>query len=336
MRSDSPKFKVLDLDFEEETDLIHTRQAGIKFIQDFSHSPWGNYYVVESDRITEWDTAGNFIREIGSAGQGPGEFSRILGIQFNDDKIFVNDQGTKIIIYSKNGLFRKQLRLDFFLTNTFVATNDNEIIGVTLFNTESGRLGQVSRISAEGKISFFLDEPNLHGVWTIRFSKQGGVVGGVINPETMPAYILCPTRNGVWITHNSRYMLKFYDYKGNFIKQIKRQIKPLLLTTESSGYVSKSQISKVRTQAPFFSQILSDELGRIYVIKTPPYRRKRNSIEADVFSEKGDFLFSVRLPVKPNLILNGNIYFISEDSEGWQVIRRIKIRNYPDIFSKSP
>jgi len=335
IRPDSNSFKVLDLDFEKEKDFIYTKQAGIKYIQNFSYSPWGNYYILESDRITEWNAEGNFIREIGKIGQGPGEFSRILGINFNDDKIFVNDQGTKLIIYSKNGSFLKQIHLDFFLTNNFVPTNDNEIIGVILLNTESGRLGQVCRINAEGKISSFLDKPNLHGQWTVKYSKQGGVVGGAISPEATPSFILCQGSKGVWIAHNSRYVISFYDYKGNIIKQIKRQIKPSFISKEIRQYGDKKLNFKSKMPAPFFSQILSDEADRIFVIKSPQYRQKKHAIEADVFNERGDFLFSVRLPMKPKLILNGFIYFISEDPEGWQIIKKIKIRNYPEIFYKN-
>jgi DNA-binding beta-propeller fold protein YncE len=53
------------------------------YVSDCVQDVEGNYFISEfgaNDRITKLDPSGNFLRVIGKAGQGPGEFSRIRAL----------------------------------------------------------------------------------------------------------------------------------------------------------------------------------------------------------------------------------------------------------------
>ena len=71
-----------------------------------------DYLFVNSGTICQFTPEGNFIREIGKQGQGPGEFSMILGYSVNDEKkelIIVDSQ--KVLFYSFDGSFLRSSKL---------------------------------------------------------------------------------------------------------------------------------------------------------------------------------------------------------------------------------
>lgn len=309
---------------EETVVLIHTATASLKRIHFFVLAPWGSYFVADSNKITEWDSEGRYLREIGSQGQGPGQFSMIMGVKCEQDKIYINDQGRKIIIYSKEGDFIKQFLLDNFLTSSFFPVGEDEIVGISLSNMEAGILGQVTKIDSSGRITKIFEKPRPHGQITIRTSKSGGVIGGVFSPEKTPMFFLARSRNGIWIAYNTSFNLRLYDYEGNLLREIGNNAMPAPPTPKT--LIKKIFSSKIDSQLPIFNQILGDEAGRIYVFKTRAYRKRKDSVEADVFSENGEYLLSMRFPAKPVLISNGNIYYISEDQDGWPVVCKMKTR----------
>ena len=59
----------------------------------------GNIYVVDRRRtsdyfIAKFDKSGNFIKDLGRKGQGPGEIQGILFIKINiQDQILISDRG---------------------------------------------------------------------------------------------------------------------------------------------------------------------------------------------------------------------------------------------------
>jgi len=150
-------------------------------------------------------------------------------------------------------------------------------------------------------------------------------------PEKTPLFLLAQSHNGVWVAYNTSGTLKLYDYKGNLIREIENKAQPVPPTIKA--LINKIIFpGKTESQLPIFSQILSDESGRIYVFRTRAYRKRKDSIEADVFGDGGEYLLSLRFPVKPALIRKGNIYYISEDQDGWPIVCKTKIGSFEDIF----
>ncbi len=158
------------------------------------------------------------------------------------------------------------------------------------------------------------------------------MVGGVINPENLPSFIICPSRNGVWIAHNLQYVINFYDYSGNLVRTINGPPISRGANLETSSQRTRNGVNR-GNPAPLFNALLLDESNRLYVVTISRKERKQKVYEADIYSEEGNYLLSVKFPAKPKLISNGFIYFISEDQEGWPVIKRIKVKNYPEIFA---
>jgi len=67
-----------------------------------------DYFIIrETKSIILFDNKGKYIRQIGSVGQGPGEYVSIIDIAVDSKKerIFIYTNESKIICYDFNGIF---------------------------------------------------------------------------------------------------------------------------------------------------------------------------------------------------------------------------------------
>ena len=91
---------------------------------------------------------------------------------------------------------------------------------------------------------------------------------------------------------------------------------------------------------PFYNEIISDDLGRIYVRKVGSILVKENEVNYDLFSRDGYYLYRVRMPYLPEfaplipyiIIKNGCIYRGEHDKETMlDFVKRYKIKNWEQI-----
>ena len=99
-------------------------------IKDIAVDENDNIYVSDSDnyRIQVFNESGMFINTIGNKGEGPGEFStypRYIEVD-STDNLYVY-LGRKIIIFDKNGNYKRNFKIDFNI-NDFKVNDKNEII----------------------------------------------------------------------------------------------------------------------------------------------------------------------------------------------------------------
>jgi hypothetical protein len=83
---------------------------------------------------------------------------------------------------------------------------------------------------------------------------------------------------------------------------------------------------------PFFSSILADDKGRIYVERVKSILDKSQRLEFDILSREGYYLYKTDLPFAPELIKDGFVYDIhSMEESGGIVIQRFKVHNWTEI-----
>ena len=84
---------------------------------------------------------------------------------------------------------------------------------------------------------------------------------------------------------------------------------------------------------PFFSGLLSDDLGRLYVVRFKPITEKDvKTSEIDVFSKDGTYLYRMTWPFVPQVIKEGFLYEVRQDEEvGLTRIIRHRIKNWEDF-----
>lgn len=85
-------------------------------------------YVSDGSRLLLFARNGKFIRQIGSAGKGPGEYSRIgdFIVDRNSREIYVLSS-RMVLVFSFNGQFKRDFKLDF-PCNQFIMNEKNNLI----------------------------------------------------------------------------------------------------------------------------------------------------------------------------------------------------------------
>ena len=79
---------------------------------------------------------------------------------------------------------------------------------------------------------------------------------------------------------------------------------------------------------PFFSEFITDNLRRIYAVRTKSVLDDSPAIMLDVFSADGYYLYRTRLPFRPVVIKNGLIFEIRRDEEGETTVIKHRVKNW--------
>ena len=84
---------------------------------------------------------------------------------------------------------------------------------------------------------------------------------------------------------------------------------------------------------PFFSKFLSDDVGRLYVVRFRPItEREVGTQDIDVFSKDGFYLYRLTWPFMPQVIKGGFLYEVRQDEDtGLTRIIRYRITNWSDF-----
>ena len=68
-----------------------------------------------TEKVMLFDLKGKYIRQIGSKGQGPGEYPGLIDIAYdnNEDIIFITSTSNKILCYNTNGVFLRECPISY-------------------------------------------------------------------------------------------------------------------------------------------------------------------------------------------------------------------------------
>lgn len=83
----------------------------------------------------------------------------------------------------------------------------------------------------------------------------------------------------------------------------------------------------------FYTQIITDDKGRIYVRKMRPVSSNDKIRSYDLFSQEGYYLYKTKIyDIFPNIIKNGFIYTSKSDPDtGYYKVKRYRIKNWDKI-----
>jgi hypothetical protein len=136
---------------------------------------------------------------------------------------------------------------------------------------------------------------------------------------------------------NLDYRLYFYNPKKKEKRSMVFPEKPVSITEEELAYFKRKYQSRYSSlifppHRPFFQGLLSDEKGRIYVVRTRQVLdadKKKRTLE--VFNKGGKFLFRFKVPFKPIFIHKGRIFYLSKIKGKSAKLRAARIMNYKNI-----
>jgi hypothetical protein len=97
----------------------------------------------------------------------------------------------------------------------------------------------------------------------------------------------------------------------------------------------RRRFKSVPEKKPYFFDLLTDSLGRIYVQRNMAFGKVSIEVrdkEVDVFDPTGRFLYRTRLPANTRVIRDGRLYcWEVNEAEGMEYIKRYRIRNWDRI-----
>jgi hypothetical protein len=295
----------------------------------------GNLYVADmgNRRVQMFDKTGAFVRQIGRQGQGPGEYAFPSRVLFDKEGNPCVSGGRELIFYDKNGAYQKKVMPKTFLS-IFVLGPRDTIIGTTQPGLgPGGPKNTIVQLNADGTplrtIAEFRGE----------FSESQKAI-------TFHAYsnrlAFSPLTTDLFCYgFSEEYRIFVADAEGRTVYIIAKDEKPQSISGKEKDQTRKSGIYMwtgpgekedavvFPDHRPFFGNIMNDDAGRLYVVRSGSILNKDAPRQIDIFSKDGIFLYRMTWNFIPSAIKNGFLYGVHTDKETGEItIVRSKVKNW--------
>jgi len=345
----------LSIGNEEDENYVFYRATGISVDSE------GNILVLDSGnfRIQKYDKNGKYLQTIGRQGQGPGEFEspRSLYIDARDN-FYIEDSFKRIETFDKNGVFKERIKLktDSALMRSLGFMRGGNFIARTISRGErkSDMPGDydsflnIDLISQDGTSIKTVASFRLENSERIK-NDRGGYL--YLNNLCKPFLGFCPINEEMAVYgFSSEYELFVINSSGELEYIIKKDELPQPVTEAEKDKVidrimgipmklSRRKIAgtiRLPKYKPFYREIIKDDKNRIYVEKFKFPFDRGDSVDFDIFSKGGYYLYKAKIPARypfyPPVIKNGYDYTREIDLEtGYTKIKRYKIKNWEQI-----
>lgn len=341
VQNKEPKFGKLTPVIKEEALIVESdidENYMYRRIKDIAVDSRENIYILDDKRILQYDKDGKFIKTIGGEGQGPGEFMSPCKLFLdNKDNLYVNDQGKSLTVFNNKGEFLKLIKLNFSIpvfppsSGNFYVDSRGFLYALSREFTESGIKKAFVKSDSSGSIlkkthTFLETEINSQSS-----SGVGGVMGGVFHPYSIETHF-CPIQEKlICIGDNSKYKFFIIDLEGNTQTVFSKDEESRAISKKEKKILGGSEGMVFPDHRPFFKGLLSDEKGRIYVIRIKSILETDKTERIDIFSKDGHYLYRMKLSSIPRIITAGKIFAYKRNAEEKAVIKRITLINYSDI-----
>ncbi len=284
-------------------------------ISDIKTDDDGNIYIVDEQAhcIKLFDKKGNYLKDIGRKGQGPGEFVAPTEMVVLEDKIAVYSLG-RISYFTLDGNFIDHRKVMFGRIVCF--DSEGNIIA-----QQAGRPGNDMKL--------FLRKFNPEG--QILYTVASIAVGSPPSPDkkenAFPKTLLYTVRkdNSVVWTERDKYELNVVDKSGKIYLKIKKDFNPIEFTDEhKKSFLEYTDGTEDQYRFPKYlppvRYLCGDDKNNIFVCT---YEREgADKYVYDVFDEKGRYVEKLTIRGLPMFFKDGYMYCRGEDENNFhQVIR---------------
>jgi hypothetical protein len=300
----------------------------------------GAFYVCDFDnrRVQVYDRNGKFVRTLGRVGQGPGEYALPSSVSLDESGNILISDARSLVAFNGDGLFLKKIPLKAFLT-TMMPGPRGTIIGTTQPNSraEGGPKNELLQLGPDGDRLRTLAEFPVYGV-----SKDGILrhwyTGGIRYCRR--------SADSLYYGFSLEYRVHVVDGDGRALLVFSKPENAMPITSEEAdatrekgnfiwsgrGDARKADLG-MPDHRPFFSNFLSDDVGRLYVIRFKTIlERDTPARDIDVFSKDGLYLYRLAWPFIPQVIKGGFLYEVRQDEDkGLTSIIRHRITNWSDF-----
>ena len=312
--------------------------------RDFAPGPEGTLIVVERNegRAVVYDSDGEFIRELGGKGAGPGEFQIIQNLNVLGDSLAFYDRSLlRLSIFRVDGTLvsvfptRKYGRpagIDL-LPGNLLALRSNSLRFEDDFVYEASNV-TVIRAAIDDTLASLTTDQVLIGQNRSPGGGPGGTMVTSILPfSSEPTAMLIPG-NRVLLTTGDRPELAIFDIGGGLIRKIRLALPPRRVTQEMKiAYWQAAEQRRARLgrtldpsvkanqvfpeKAGWWSRIIADEVGYLWLqdVTSNPGWLPDRPWRYFVIDPEGCYLGDVEMPSETGRIENGRYCAIVKNPE---------------------
>jgi len=170
-----------------------------------------NIYVIDQSlsAIIKYTANGKFIKQIGRRGEGPGEFEMPHKFIYDNNKLFIADQGNRRVqILDSDGKYLSSFKLFRLITN--ISHFNNIIIGQQQYHSnEIQDFSLISKYNHKGVILDSFGEP------------INNIIGISKLPTSASAVMLKIHNNKIYVLYWYYPVLQVYSFNGELLKTYK-------------------------------------------------------------------------------------------------------------------
>lgn len=320
-----------DVLLEKELEIGGQKQEGeylFEAIRSFRVDEEGNIYVIDvkAKKLMKFDRQGKLIWKIGKAGQGPGEFQLLLGIELGKNKsILVNDViNRRISYFSREGELLEE-----------ISTADQPITLYVVDDNSKGIFYGRTKVYDEGRENIVLKKFGhnfnvIKQIYKLELKREPNEI--YLYPLSIRFRIRSDDK--ILYASNWEYILYLADEDGRVEKKIENKYEPIKPTSEEKKRYIKEVFGGEQLPPgkkfifpdyyPPIEHLLIDDQDNIFV---RTYERTKDGAHYyDYFDAEGRYIAS--FPMKETIfcIRGDRFYTLEEDEEGYQKIVRYRYR----------
>jgi len=286
----------------------------------------GNIYVLDgkAQQIKVFDKNGNFFRDIGRQGQGPGEYSSPSGLHIiSKNEMMVSSITRRLSFFSLHGEFLRQINKS---PDPFPVPDSSGNLIVKIMNMGVGEktVTELKKLDSNFELLFTIGILEMES--TFGQKKMEAF-------STQLYYTVLHDDSIVWGI-NDNYQFTIVDSKGKVEKRIIKDAAPVRVTEDfKKSYLERNEDALFRSRGisydfpeyfPPFRNISSDDEGRIF-IRIYDERDNKDNEYYDVFDRQGMFVAKIVLKNRAVYWKRGKLYSVEEDEDGFQLVKRYNV-----------
>jgi 6-bladed beta-propeller len=318
----SPRFNGSVVSIEEELSIGGTSgdgEAPFGKISLIAVDGDGNIYIGDSKdkNINVVDKDGRSLRTLGRAGQGPGEFTGISGLEITpQNELMIYDRyASKLIFFSLAGRY---LRTDVLAANwagLIHKTKNGSFYLLTpdfLGRHESGDLRVAACVNEHAADLSFVRTLVKDRYWSAMSPLQPTMKTAFTHSDQ----IVCGYRDD--------YEIHVMNPNGKVIRKLFKEHTPFGLSEKEKTKRNLTKAGDLPDHFPAYEDIMVDDEGRIFTLLYEEPKDGKGYL-FDVFSAEGIYIAKVILKAIPRCWEGGKLYTIEEDDSGYQYVKRYRV-----------
>jgi len=286
---------------------------------------------IKDKKVMVFDAEGNFLRNIGKSGQGPGEFQIPSGLALtpNNELMIEDAMGRRLAFFTLEGEFIKN-----------VSIADKMSMLNLLIDAEGNYLAR--QLGMEGQKMYFemkKYDKDLNPVFTmdkVEFEIPIPGSGVKIDIMDMISLYLFDSSGNVFYGRNRDYEIKVYKPDGTHTRSIRKDFKPVKVKQEDidkmleqmptgmMGGIDPTEFFEFPEEFPPYQIFSLDEQDRLFV-RTWVKGKEEGAYIVDVFDAEGRFISQFETKLDFRVWKGDKVYGLEENEDGFMLIKRYRV-----------